>query len=181
MRLPPLRERGGDCLLIARKLLQDICARENKAFQGFSKEVEAIMRAYPWPGNVRELENVIMNMVVLGEGEQLTVEMLPESLHAILQKGWWTRRARAPRPARVRPPPPRNARTRRSAPVAGGEAHHRARHRHLRRQLAEGGGAAGGQCLDPVPQAPGLGKGGGGRGAWLNAQQFALHFAKQIA
>jgi two-component system, repressor protein LuxO len=87
LRLPPLRERGGDCLLIARKLLQDICVRENKAFQGFSKEVEAVMRAYPWPGNVRELENVIMNMVVLGQGEQLTVEMLPESLHAVLRKG----------------------------------------------------------------------------------------------
>ncbi|UTW08459.1 sigma-54-dependent transcriptional regulator [Pseudomonas benzenivorans] len=84
LRLPPLRERGGDCLQIARKLLQDISAREGKAFEGFARDVEAIMQAYPWPGNVRELENVIMNMVVLGEGTEITQAMLPESLHRIL-------------------------------------------------------------------------------------------------
>jgi two-component system repressor protein LuxO len=86
LRLPPLRERGSDCLLIAHHLLQDINAHENKAFQGFSAEVESIMQAYPWPGNVRELENAIMNMVVLGEGEQITVDMLPESLRGSLQQ-----------------------------------------------------------------------------------------------
>ncbi|WP_439861543.1 sigma-54-dependent transcriptional regulator [Pseudomonas sp. MBLB4136] len=87
LRLPPLRERGNDCLLIARKLLRDICEREGKAFAGFSRELEAIMQAYPWPGNVRELENVIMNMVVLGEGTELTAAMLPESLDTRLQVG----------------------------------------------------------------------------------------------
>ncbi|WP_339906908.1 sigma-54 dependent transcriptional regulator [Pseudomonas guineae] len=86
LRLPPLRERGSDCLLIAHHLLQDINAHENKAFQGFSAEVETIMQAYPWPGNVRELENAIMNMVVLGEGEQITADMLPESLRGSLQQ-----------------------------------------------------------------------------------------------
>lgn len=86
LRLPPLRERGSDCLLIAHHLLQEINAREHKAFQGFSADVETIMQAYPWPGNVRELENAIMNMVVLGEGKQITVDMLPESLHGSLQQ-----------------------------------------------------------------------------------------------
>lgn len=38
LRLPPLRERGSDSLLIANHLLQDISANENKAFQGFSAE-----------------------------------------------------------------------------------------------------------------------------------------------
>ncbi|TWC43222.1 two-component system repressor protein LuxO [Pseudomonas sp. SJZ079] len=87
LRVPPLRERGSDCMLIANKLLGSINARENKSFQSFSSEVQSIMQAYPWPGNVRELENVIMNMVVLGEGREITCDMLPDSLGSALERG----------------------------------------------------------------------------------------------
>lgn len=104
LRLPPLRERGSDSLLIANHLLEDINADENKAFQGFSAEVESIIQTYPWPGNVRELQNVIMNMVVLGEGEQITVDMLPESLCGGLQQGATVHVAPSSEPlARLRP------------------------------------------------------------------------------
>lgn len=87
LRLPPLRERGDDCLLIAHRLLRAISAREGKSFTTFSPEVEAILQAYPWPGNVRELENALLNMVVLGEGTEITRDMLPPSLGTPLGQG----------------------------------------------------------------------------------------------
>lgn len=80
LRLPPLRERGEDSLLIARKLLKDINKREGKNFESFSSAVEELMLTYPWPGNVRELENTIMNMVVLGKGKEISVDLLPENM-----------------------------------------------------------------------------------------------------
>ena len=86
LRLPPLRERGKDSLLIARKLLKNINEREGKDFVSFSKEAEDLMLTYPWPGNVRELENSIMNMVVLGKGQEITVDLLPEHMKTRLEK-----------------------------------------------------------------------------------------------
>jgi two-component system repressor protein LuxO len=75
--LPPLREREGDTLLIARQFLTDFSAEEGKRFTDFAPEAEKFLSEYDWPGNVRELQNVIRNAVVLNDGEQLTVEMLP--------------------------------------------------------------------------------------------------------
>ncbi len=56
--MPPLRERGGDVLLLARHFL----AREHRRHGGaaaLSEEVEAALTSYSWPGNVRELEHAI--------------------------------------------------------------------------------------------------------------------------
>lgn len=78
--LPPLRDRDDDVIEIARALLQQYAKEESRAFEGFSPEVEATIKAYPWPGNVRQLQNVIRNVVVLNEGAQVTVEMLPPPL-----------------------------------------------------------------------------------------------------
>jgi transcriptional regulator of acetoin/glycerol metabolism len=41
----------------------------------------AILRRYGWPGNVRELENVIERALVLGDGDVVTADDLPERLH----------------------------------------------------------------------------------------------------
>jgi two-component system repressor protein LuxO len=75
--LPPLRERGEDIVLIARRFLADFAAAEGKPFTGFSPEVEAWLLAQPWPGNVRQLQNVVRNIVVLQDGPVVTREMLP--------------------------------------------------------------------------------------------------------
>ncbi|MGB0682269.1 MAG: sigma-54-dependent transcriptional regulator [Magnetovibrionaceae bacterium] len=81
--LPPLADRGDDCLEIARHFLAQFSSEENKAFEQLSKEVEAIFRAYNWPGNVRELQNVIRNVVVMNDGEAVTPDMLPAPLDRI--------------------------------------------------------------------------------------------------
>ncbi|MEZ5814622.1 MAG: sigma-54 dependent transcriptional regulator [Alphaproteobacteria bacterium] len=74
--LPPLRERGGDVMRLARYFLEKISDEEGKDFQTFSLEAESILTAYRWPGNVRELENTIRRIVVLGKGKIVEPPML---------------------------------------------------------------------------------------------------------
>jgi len=76
--LPPLRERNGDIMEIARSFLQRYAPEEGKRFQQFSPEAEAVIKGHPWPGNVRELQNVIRNSVVLHDGEMVTPDMMPQ-------------------------------------------------------------------------------------------------------
>lgn len=83
--LPPLRERGDDVLLIAKKLLANYTKEENRSFDGFAPQTEVILRDYGWPGNVRELQNVIRNVVVLNDGQQVIPEMLPAPLKHLHQ------------------------------------------------------------------------------------------------
>ena len=78
--LPPLRDRGEDCLDIARSLLADYAGQEGKGFQRLSPETERIIGGYDWPGNVRQLQNVLRNVVVLNDGEEVTPDMLPQTL-----------------------------------------------------------------------------------------------------
>jgi len=80
IQLPPLRERGHDVILLARKFLRDFSAEENKQFQRFAPAVEAVLHAYRWPGNIRELSNIIRKIVVLHDGEIVTPHMLPSEL-----------------------------------------------------------------------------------------------------
>lgn len=75
--LPPLRERGDDVLLVAQKVLEAYAAEEGRRFTRFTPECEAALVAYPWPGNVRELQNVIRNVVVLNDGDVVSLDMLP--------------------------------------------------------------------------------------------------------
>ncbi len=75
--LPPLRDRGGDILLIARHFLQLFSREENRRFTGFAPEAERALMAYPWPGNVRQLQNVVRNVVVLHDGDLVDAAMLP--------------------------------------------------------------------------------------------------------
>jgi DNA-binding NtrC family response regulator len=77
LRLPPLRERERDVLLIADKLLADFARQSGKGFRRFSPEAEDLLLRYPWPGNVRQLQNAIQNAVVLHDGEEIAEHMLP--------------------------------------------------------------------------------------------------------
>ena len=54
VRLPPLRERGRDVVLLARRFLRDQFPRKR-----ISRTTEVVLRAYAWPGNVRELQHVV--------------------------------------------------------------------------------------------------------------------------
>jgi DNA-binding NtrC family response regulator len=76
IRLPPLRERGGDIDTLARFLLSKACQRLNRSPLGLTPAALETIRAYAWPGNVRELENAIERAVILCEGDLITPELL---------------------------------------------------------------------------------------------------------
>jgi two-component system NtrC family response regulator len=70
--IPPLREREGCRLILARTLLDNEIRKQGRSFRGFSQDAQNAIRNYPWPGNVREMENKIKGAVILAEGKQVT-------------------------------------------------------------------------------------------------------------
>jgi len=71
--LPPLRERGGDVLLLARAFL----AASSRPGLSLSPEAERALVAHPWPGNVRELANAIERATIFCRGGQIQPDDLP--------------------------------------------------------------------------------------------------------
>jgi transcriptional regulator with PAS, ATPase and Fis domain len=63
--IPPLRERRGDILPIARELINHFAVKTGKEPPELDPTAVEMLEAYAWPGNVRELENVIERAVLL--------------------------------------------------------------------------------------------------------------------
>ncbi|MBL3574121.1 sigma-54 dependent transcriptional regulator [Rhodovulum sulfidophilum] len=78
--LPPLRERGEDVVEIAQSALEKLSAEEEHNFDRLAPEVADLFRRLPWPGNVRQLLNVLRHAVVLNQGPEITLDMLPIAL-----------------------------------------------------------------------------------------------------
>ncbi len=66
VRLPPLRERGNDILVLAEELLARVSRRYGQKPQPIPAEGRARLLAHRWPGNVRELAHEIERAVVFG-------------------------------------------------------------------------------------------------------------------
>jgi DNA-binding NtrC family response regulator len=69
LRLPPLRERPDDIVLLAIHFMEKFSAASGKNIRGFSEEGLRVIKCRPWNGNVRELENAIQRAVFLCKGE----------------------------------------------------------------------------------------------------------------
>ena len=78
--LPPLRERREDIPLLVAHFLQKFGPRLGKEVRGVAPEALAMLERHHWPGNIRELENVVERAIVLGSGEMLGPDALPESV-----------------------------------------------------------------------------------------------------
>ena len=78
--LPPLRERHEDIPLLADHFAALFSRKLGRRIAGFSPEARACLLRYDWPGNVRELANAIERAVVLGNGDRIHAEDLPETL-----------------------------------------------------------------------------------------------------
>ncbi len=76
IRIPALREREGDALLLARVFLEKFSKQMGKQQHRFSKDALSAIEAYPWPGNVRELENRVKRAVIMAEHKQISVSDL---------------------------------------------------------------------------------------------------------
>jgi len=70
--IPPLREREGGRLILARKLLEKYSKQHKRPLRGFSQDAQEAIQSHNWPGNVRELENKIKSAVIMAEGKQVT-------------------------------------------------------------------------------------------------------------
>src|ERR1700730_17856257 len=80
IQLPPLRERREDIPLLVAHFLQKFGKDLGKEARGVAPEAMMVLERYHWPGNIRELENVLERAIVLGAGEMLGVDSLPESV-----------------------------------------------------------------------------------------------------
>jgi two-component system response regulator GlrR len=76
LKLPPLRERRQDILLLAKHFLQKYAAEFGKSAVTFSDEAMDLLVSHDWVGNVREIENVVERAVVLSEKENIAARDL---------------------------------------------------------------------------------------------------------
>lgn len=70
--IPPLKDRDGDVLLLARSFFDQMNKDQGKKLKGFTKDALRAMEAHRWPGNVRELKNRIKRAVIMTDGKQIT-------------------------------------------------------------------------------------------------------------
>jgi Nif-specific regulatory protein len=87
--MPPLRERREDIPLLASYFAAKFSKKSKRQVMGISQGARAYLSSHDWPGNVRELENAIERAVVLGSGNQILPEDLPEAMleRAVQPKG----------------------------------------------------------------------------------------------
>ena len=71
LRIPALRDRKEDIPVLARAILQGICARMGKAEVQLDADAEHELCEYRWPGNIRELANVLERAMILQRGDTL--------------------------------------------------------------------------------------------------------------
>lgn len=82
IQVPPLRERGNDITLLARRFASAFAGEYRTAPVSFSPEAFMEMMRYRWPGNVRELRNVITHLAIFSEGETVSGERMRAELPA---------------------------------------------------------------------------------------------------
>jgi DNA-binding NtrC family response regulator len=86
-RLPPLRERGEDILLLAEHFLKMFRVAMNKNVQGIASPARQKLLSHHWPGNVRELRNVIERALILETTNEVQPSSVPDfQVEARLQK-----------------------------------------------------------------------------------------------
>jgi two-component system, NtrC family, response regulator AtoC len=76
LRMPPLRERGDDILLLAERFLARVSTEYGVPTRLLSADAKAALLSHSWPGNVRELLNVIERVVLLWDERIITADRL---------------------------------------------------------------------------------------------------------
>ncbi|MCK6479085.1 MAG: sigma-54 dependent transcriptional regulator [Planctomycetes bacterium] len=142
VRLPPLRDRGGDVLLLSDLFLREFSARHRRPPRPLSPDARAAVERYGWPGNVRELQNVLERACLLEEGASISLASLPDELMEVVLDARGTSGGGAgagggPPPAEAPGPLPAAAAA--AAPVGPVEPLEDVERRHLLRALESSG------------------------------------------
>ena len=82
LKLPPLRERRGDLVLMANAFARELCQLNGKEPKSLSRDALECLRAYDWPGNVRQLRTAMEHAVVMSSDYELRAADFPEYLHS---------------------------------------------------------------------------------------------------
>lgn len=80
IRVPPLRERQDDIVLLVQYFLKIYNQRFNKKIEGIEAEALQVFLNHSWPGNIRELENFIERAVALEKDKYIGISSLPAEL-----------------------------------------------------------------------------------------------------
>ena len=83
IRVPPLREYAEDVPELLRYYVDLLVDSENLPFRRFSVAAQNRLRNYPWPGNIRELKNLVSRLLILGAGEEITLDEVENQLVSI--------------------------------------------------------------------------------------------------
>ncbi len=95
IRIPPLRDREEDSVLLASYFLKKFNDQFDKKLRGFTTEAISAIAANGWRGNVRELENRVKRAVVMADGTQITAADLELKAGAMDEDEFDLRAARA--------------------------------------------------------------------------------------
>jgi two-component system response regulator AtoC len=76
IRIPPIREREGDAVQLARAFLADACRRYGVPPRTLAPDAETAIAGYAWPGNVRELSNTMERAVLFSDTEPVPADDL---------------------------------------------------------------------------------------------------------
>ncbi len=76
VKVPPLAERAGDPILLAKHFLARFAGEMNAQVKGFAPDALAAIDSWNWPGNVRELENRVKRAVIMADAKLVSVEDL---------------------------------------------------------------------------------------------------------
>ncbi|MCX6632419.1 MAG: sigma-54 dependent transcriptional regulator [Candidatus Solibacter sp.] len=82
IQIPPLRERPSDILELVQHFFEVGKQKHNRPSLRLPPELLPLFSAYSWPGNVRQVENLIERLIVLCDGNEITVNDLPEPMRA---------------------------------------------------------------------------------------------------
>lgn len=80
--LPPLSQRKGDILIIAKFFLKHFTHRMNKQALKMDDKFLELLKNHLWKGNIRELKNVMERVVILAEKDLITADLLPHEFHS---------------------------------------------------------------------------------------------------
>ena len=78
--IPPLRQRREDIPALVARFLSVYSEANDKHVVHIQREAMEALQAYDFPGNVRELQNYVERAVVMAEGDELTLELLPDTV-----------------------------------------------------------------------------------------------------
>ncbi len=82
LKVPPLRERREDVLLLTEHFLAAFAADQGRPGMRWSRDAQRAVLDYSFPGNVRELENLVERAVTLAEGDEIGIGDLPPHVRA---------------------------------------------------------------------------------------------------